>query len=91
MKAQVVPWLGQLIASLSQQRPIFEPGSVHVGIVVDKVALGEVFLRVPLISPSTLFDHISPYSCIILGVNNRPVGGCNSETYSHSNNTNNNN
>jgi hypothetical protein len=41
-----VTWLRRLVASLSPQRPRFIPGSVNVGFVVDKVALGEVFLRV---------------------------------------------
>jgi hypothetical protein len=37
--------------SLLPQRPGFAPGSIHVGCVVDKVALGQVFLRVPQLSP----------------------------------------
>jgi hypothetical protein len=31
-------------AGLSRRKAGFAPGSVHVGIVVDKVALGQVFL-----------------------------------------------
>ena len=38
-----VPWLRQLLAGLPTPRPGFDPGSVHVGFVVDKVALGQVF------------------------------------------------
>jgi hypothetical protein len=38
-----VPWLGRLVADLSPLRPGFDPGSVHVGFVVDKVALGRFF------------------------------------------------
>jgi hypothetical protein len=38
-----VPWLRRLVAGLPPRRPGFDPGSVHVGIVVDKVALGQVF------------------------------------------------
>jgi hypothetical protein len=38
-----VQWLRQLVASLSPRWPAFDPGSVHVGFVVDKVALGSVF------------------------------------------------
>jgi hypothetical protein len=41
-----VPWLRRLVAGLSPRRPGFDPGSVHVGFVVDKVALGQVFPRV---------------------------------------------
>jgi hypothetical protein len=40
-----VPWLRRLVAGLSPLRPGFDPGSVHVGFVVDKVALGQVFPR----------------------------------------------
>jgi hypothetical protein len=36
---------------LSPRRPGFAPGSVHVGFVVDKVALGQVLLRVLRFSP----------------------------------------
>jgi hypothetical protein len=41
-----VPWLRRLVAGLPLRRPGFDPGSVHVGFVVSKVALGQVFLRV---------------------------------------------
>jgi hypothetical protein len=38
-----VLWLRQLVAGLSLQRPGFDRKSVHVGYMVDKVALGQVF------------------------------------------------
>jgi hypothetical protein len=38
-----VPWLRRLAAGLPTRRPEFDPGSVHVGFVVDKVALGQGF------------------------------------------------
>jgi hypothetical protein len=41
-----VPWLRRLAAGLPSRRPGFDPGSIHVGFVVDKVALGQVFPRV---------------------------------------------
>jgi hypothetical protein len=41
---KAVPWLRRLVAGLS-------PGSVHVGFVVDKVALGQVCPRVLPFSP----------------------------------------
>jgi hypothetical protein len=44
-----VPWLRSLVAGLSPRR--FSPGSIRVGFVVDKVALGQVFLRVLRFSP----------------------------------------
>jgi hypothetical protein len=43
---QAVPRLRRLVAGLSPRRPGFDPGSVHVRFVVDKVALGQGFLRV---------------------------------------------
>jgi hypothetical protein len=42
MKA--VPWLRWLVAGLSPQRTGFDPASVHMGFVVDNLALGRVFL-----------------------------------------------
>jgi hypothetical protein len=44
--AQAVPWLRRLVAGISSRRPGFDPGSFDVRFVVDKVALGQVFLRV---------------------------------------------
>jgi hypothetical protein len=38
-----VPWLKRLVAGLSPRRPGFDPGSVHVGFVVDKLALEQFF------------------------------------------------
>jgi hypothetical protein len=38
-----VPWLRRLVSGLSLRRPGFNPGSVHVGFLVDKAALGQVF------------------------------------------------
>jgi hypothetical protein len=41
---EAMPWLRQLVAGLSPQRPGFVPESVHMGFVLDEVALGQVFL-----------------------------------------------
>jgi hypothetical protein len=46
VRPKAVPWLRWLVAGLSPRRPGFEPGSIHVGFVVDKVALGQVFSEV---------------------------------------------
>jgi hypothetical protein len=35
----------QVVPGLSSKRPEFAPRSVHVGFMVDKVALGQVFLQ----------------------------------------------
>jgi hypothetical protein len=47
---------GKLITDLSLQRTMFVP--VHVGFVVDKAALGQVYLRVLCASPVNI---IPPY------------------------------
>jgi hypothetical protein len=52
-----VPWLRRLVAGLSPRRPGFDPGSVHLGFVVDKVVLGQVLLRVLRLSP---VNYIAP-------------------------------
>jgi hypothetical protein len=36
---RAVPWLRRLVVGLPPRRPGFDPGSVHVGFVVDKVTL----------------------------------------------------
>jgi hypothetical protein len=59
--ARAVPWLS-LVAGLSPRRPVFDPGSVHVGIVVDKVALGQVFLRVLRFSPVSFITPVLHYN-----------------------------
>jgi hypothetical protein len=38
-----MPWLRSLVTGLSPRKPGFVPGSIHVGFVVDKVAVGQVF------------------------------------------------
>jgi hypothetical protein len=48
-----------LVACLSQRRPGFAPGSVHVGFVVDKLALGQVFFRALLFRPSSVALHVN--------------------------------
>jgi hypothetical protein len=48
--------MGHAMAQVVSRRPLtaepgFAPGSIHVGLVVNKVALGQVFLRVLRFSP----------------------------------------
>jgi hypothetical protein len=54
---RAVPWLRSLVAGLSPRRPGFAPGSIRVGFVVDKVALGQVCLRVLRFSPVSISFH----------------------------------
>jgi hypothetical protein len=56
-----MPWLRQLAAGLPPLRPGFDPGSVYVGFVVDKVALGPVFPRVLRFSPVTIIPLVLHY------------------------------
>jgi hypothetical protein len=58
---RAVPWLRQLAAGLPPRRPGFDPGSVRVGFVVDKVALGQVFLRALRFSPVNFIPPVLHY------------------------------
>jgi hypothetical protein len=49
-----VPWLKRLVAGLSPRTP----GLIHMGFVVDKVALGQVFLRVLRFSPVSIIPPL---------------------------------
>jgi hypothetical protein len=57
VKRVAMSWLRSLVAGLSPRRPGFAPGSVHVGFVVDKVALEQVYLRVLRVSPVSISFH----------------------------------
>jgi hypothetical protein len=59
---KAVPWLMGLVAGLIQWRPGFALGNSMW--VVDKVALGQVFLRVLRFYLSISFHRGSPYSYI---------------------------
>jgi hypothetical protein len=62
-----VPRLRSLVAGLSQRRP----GSIHVGFVVDKVALGQVSLRVLRFSPLSIYHRtVTLQTHIIWGMRN---------------------
>jgi hypothetical protein len=54
---EAVPWFRSLVASLSPRRTGFAPGSIHVGFVVDKGALAQVFLRVLQFFPVNISFH----------------------------------
>jgi hypothetical protein len=53
--------LSRLVAGLPPRRPGFDPGLVHVGFVVDKVALGQVFPRVIRISSVNFITPVLHY------------------------------
>jgi hypothetical protein len=56
-----VPWLRRLAAGLPPRRPGFDPVSIYVGFVVDKVALGQVFRRVLRFSPVNFIPPVIHY------------------------------
>jgi hypothetical protein len=56
-------WHRQLVAGLSLQRQEFVPSSVHVAFVVERVALGQVFLKVLQFYPINI---IPPWLYILI-------------------------
>jgi hypothetical protein len=59
-----------LVAGLSPQRLGFAPRSVHVRFVVDKVALGRVFVRVLGVLPHQYYFTVTSHSYVIWGIDN---------------------
>jgi hypothetical protein len=55
-----VPWLRLVDAGLSPLRPGFDLGSVHVGFVVDNVALGQVFPPSTSVFPCQFYSTDAP-------------------------------
>jgi hypothetical protein len=74
-----VPWLRWLVAGHSPRRSGFAPGSIHVGFMVDKIALRQVFLRV-LRFPCQCHSTVALQTHIIWGMNNMFDSGSSSET-----------
>jgi hypothetical protein len=78
-------WVGRAMAQavstgLLLRSAGFASGSILVGFVVDKVTLGQVFLRVFRFPLSISFHRRSPYSYIMWVVNNMSVNGSSSGT-----------
>jgi hypothetical protein len=76
-----VPWLRRLVDDLSPRRPGFDPGTAHVGFVVDKVALLQVsppilgFFPVSFIPPVLhYFEKRKKLTIFITGLKNKPQG-----------------
>jgi hypothetical protein len=79
-----VPWLRRLAAGLPTWRPGFDPGSVHVRFVVDKVALGQVFPPSSSVFPCQFLSTGAPLLgkgqkiiiifIFITGLHNKPHG-----------------
>jgi hypothetical protein len=77
---RTVPRLRKLVAGPSPWRPDFDCGPVHVGFVVDKVALGQGFPRVLRFSPLNFIPPVLRYKekrkkkliIFITGLHNKP-------------------
>ena len=76
-----MPWLRRLVTGLSPRRPGFDSGSVHVGFVVDKVTLGQVFSRSTFVFPCQFHSTGAPLHgktgekkliVFITGLHNKP-------------------
>jgi hypothetical protein len=70
-----------LVAGLSPQRPGFDPGSVHMRFVVDKVALRQVFSPRTSVFPcyfhstgAPLLGKTEKLFIVITGLHNKPQG-----------------
>jgi hypothetical protein len=74
---RALSWVRRLVAGLSPWRFGFDPGSVHVGFVVDKVALGQCFgfpLSVSLHRFSIKMDKQTKLIIFITGLHSKPQG-----------------
>jgi hypothetical protein len=58
---------------LPRRRPVFEPGSGHVGFVVDKVALRQVSLSTSVFPANLFSTKLLQNHSVIWGWYNRPV------------------
>jgi hypothetical protein len=72
LRRMAVSWLRRLITGLSPWRSGYTPGSVHVGFVVDRVSLGQVFSEFFCFSVSVSL-HRAPILVYHPEMNNRPV------------------
>ena len=57
------PTSSEVVAGLLLRRPGFNPTSLHVRFVVEKVALGQVFLPVLRFRPATVILPVVVYGC----------------------------
>jgi hypothetical protein len=67
---RAVPRLRWLVAGLSPRRSGFAPGSIHVGFVVDKVALGQVFSPSSSVFPCQYHSTVALQTHIIWRIRN---------------------
>jgi hypothetical protein len=67
-----MPWLRRLVAGISQRSTRFASGSVYVGFVVDKVALGQVSSEF-FGFPCQYHSNVALYTYIVRGMNITPM------------------
>jgi hypothetical protein len=67
LSSMAVLWLSRLVVGLSQRRSGFAPRSVHVGFVVNEVALEQVFLKHFLVLPCQYHSPVALHPHILLG------------------------
>jgi hypothetical protein len=70
MLLKAVPYLRRLVAGFSPRMPGFAPRAAHVGFVVDKVALGQIFLRILRSSPVNIIPPLFHIHSYIWGMGN---------------------
>ena len=71
--------LQRLDAGLSPQMPGFDPRSVHVGLVVDKMALRKIIFRLLRFSLFSIILPAGPSGRAVYGVGLRPLAYCDRE------------
>jgi hypothetical protein len=72
-----VPWVRQLFAGFQLWRSGINPGPLHLGFVVDEVALRWVFLEVLLLYPVKTAPPVPPaYSFVMYIIYNLSSGQC---------------
>jgi hypothetical protein len=67
-KLHSAPQFGRPVGGLSSERLGFNPGPVHVGFVMNKVALGQVTRRVFRFSPVSVSFHSFTHLLSALGI-----------------------
>jgi hypothetical protein len=72
-KFRLLAVLRRLVAGFSPRRSGLAPRSVDVGFIVDKAAMGQVFLRVLRSSINSIPLLLRIHSCITLGTDSGPV------------------
>jgi hypothetical protein len=68
-----MPLVRQLVTNFLPWRPGFSSRVAHVGLVVDRVALGQVFVQALQLSPANFRSASDPYPFLIRGWYSGPI------------------